>query len=47
MSLGVTACIAPASTGVVSKCDTRMVGGLFKKYFQKAKKSLAILRDFS
>jgi len=47
MSLGVTACIAPASTGVVSKCDTRMVGGFFKNISKKQKKSLAILRDFS
>jgi hypothetical protein len=28
------------SVGVVSKCNGRMVGGLFKKYFQTAKKVL-------
>jgi len=34
------------SAGVVSKCDRRMVGELFKKILPNSKKSLAILLDF-
>jgi len=29
--------IVSISAGVVSKCNGRVVGGLFQKYFQKAK----------
>jgi len=35
------------SAGVVSKCNGRMVGGLFKNISKKQKNSLAILLDFS
>jgi hypothetical protein len=31
---------------VASKCNGRMVGGLFKNIFEKQKNSLAILLDF-
>jgi hypothetical protein len=34
------------SAGVASKCNGRMVGGLFKNIFEKQKNSLAILLDF-
>jgi hypothetical protein len=40
MSEGVTACIALASAGVVSKCDRRMFGGLLKNISEKQKKVL-------